>query len=95
MMFKDNNSNQSDKDIATQKPNSKRIKISDVAKAKTAKLCDCPNSEPEEVKIDINEHIPGCCFRKRSSQYAIKTSVIPSKIVDGFSLGVVLGGEYY
>jgi hypothetical protein len=97
MMFKDSNSNQFDKDIATQKPN--KVKVDDVAaaaaKANTRRLCDCPGSEPGKVKIDINEHIPGCRFRNRSSQCAIKTSVIPTKIVDGCSLGIVLGEEYY
>jgi hypothetical protein len=65
-----------------------------VAKFHTHKLCNCPGSESGKVKIDINEHIPGCRFRKRSSQYATKTSVIPSKIIDGCSLGIALGEGY-
>jgi hypothetical protein len=94
MMSRDNNSYQSDKDIAIQKPD--KVKIDDdAAKANAHKLCDCPGSEPGKVKIDIDGHIPGCRFRKLSTQYATKTSVIPSKIVDGCSLGIVLGEEYY
>jgi hypothetical protein len=99
MMFKDSNSNQFDKDIATQKPN--KVKVDDVAaaaaKANTRRLCDCPGSEPGKVKIDIDEHIPGCRFWKRSGsrQYGTKTLVIPSKIRDGCSLGVVLGEENF
>lgn len=73
---------------------SKRL-FKDVAKAKTRKLCDCPDSEPGKVKIDTDKHVPGCRFRKRSSQYATKTSVIPSKIVDGCSLGIMLREECY
>jgi hypothetical protein len=89
MMFKDNYHNRVSKFIATQKPN--KVKVDDVAaKANTRKLCKCPRSEPEKVKIDIDEHSPECRFRKRSSRYATKTSVIPSKIVGGCSLGVVL-----
>ncbi len=73
-----------------------KVKVSDVAAtAYTDKLCNCPNSEPGKVKIDIDEHLPGCRFRKRSSRYAMKTSVIPSKIVDGCSLGIALGEECY
>jgi hypothetical protein len=101
MMFKDSYHNRVSKFISTQKPN--KVKANDVAaaaaavtaKANTRKLCECPGSEPGKVKIDIDEHSPGCRFRKWSSQYAMKTSVIPSKIVDGCSLGVVLGKEYY
>jgi hypothetical protein len=92
-MFKDNYHNRVSKFIATEKPS--KVKVDDVAKANTRKLCNCPGSEPGKVKIDIDEHLPGCRFRKRSSQYATKTSVIPSKIVDGCSLGIVLGEEYY
>ena len=66
-----------------------------IAKVTPIRLCNCPGSEPGKVKIDIDQHLTSCRFRKRSSQYATKTSVIPSKIVDGCSLGIMLGEEYY
>lgn len=92
-MSKGNYNNPKDNFFAIQKPD--KVKVDDVAKVNAQKLCDCPGSEPGKVKIDINEHVPGCRFRKLSSQYATKMSVIPSKIVDGCSLGIVLGEENY
>jgi hypothetical protein len=91
-MSEDNYHNRFDKHIVSQKPN--KVKVDNAAKASTDRLCKCAGSEPGKVKIDINEHIPGCRFRKRSSQYVTKTSVIPSKIVDGCILGIVCE-EYY
>jgi hypothetical protein len=92
-LVKDNNSKQSDKVIVTQKPNI--VKVDDVAKAKTAKRCDCPNSEPGKVKLDIEAHQYGCHFRKKlqTGQFTVNTSVTPKKINDGYSLGIVLGEE--
>jgi hypothetical protein len=94
VMYRDNYHNPKDNFFATQKPNEAKVS-NGAAKAGAEKLCNCPGSEPRKVKIGINEHIPGCRFRGRSSRYATKTSVIPSKIVDGCSLGVVLGEENY
>ena len=94
-MSKDNNSNLSDKDIATQKPNSKRIKISDVAaKASTARLCNCLGSKPGIVNSDIYAHEPRCRFRKKiaSGRYTVSTSVMPRRLNDGYGLGVVIPG---
>jgi hypothetical protein len=71
-----------------------RFRIADdtAAKAKTntGKLCECPGSKPGEIKIDTDQHLPGCRFRKRSIRYATKCSVIPREIRDGFCLGVVM-----
>jgi hypothetical protein len=93
MMFKDNYHNHVSKFIATQKPNNK-VKVDDVAaKANTRKLCECPGNEPGKVKIDVNQHMPTCRFRKRCSQYATKTLAVPDEIRDGCSLGIVLRGE--
>ena len=64
------------------------------ATASTHRLCDCPGSEPGKIKVDINEHKPGCRFRKLSNKYASNTSVIPNTIRDGCSLGVMLREEY-
>jgi hypothetical protein len=70
MMFKDSNSNQFDKAIATQKPN--KVKVNDVAtaaavtaKSNTRKLCDCPGSEPGKINLDVSAHLPGCWIRKK------------------------------
>jgi len=63
------------------------------AKANPGKLCDCLGSQPGKVKIDIDQHLAGCHFRTRSRRYASKTSAIPNRIVDGFSLGIVVFGE--
>jgi hypothetical protein len=81
--------NQFDKEIAAKKSD----RVVDVAKASKDKLCNCAGSEPGKVKIDTDKHVQGCRFRKLSNQYAARTSVIPNKIVDGFSLGVAIGSE--
>jgi hypothetical protein len=75
------------------KDNNRKRVFKDVAKANTAKLCKCPGSQPGKIIADIGAHLRGCRFRKRSSQYATKTSVIPSKIIDGNSLAVAIGAE--
>jgi hypothetical protein len=79
--------------IAAQKPT--RSRYDDVAKAKTGKLCDCPNSQPGKINLDIFAHEPGCWIRERleSGKYTVNTSVIPHKIIDGNSLEVAIGGE--
>lgn len=58
------------------------------------RFCNYPTSEPGKIKVDINEHVIGCRFRRLSSKYAGNTSVIPNTIRDGCSLGVVLREEY-
>ena len=96
-IVKDNNSEQSHKDIVTKKPNS-RVMISGVAaNVNLRKLCDCPNSEPGKVNTDIGVHEPGCHIRKRlqTGRYMVNTSVTPQKFNDGCSLGVAIGGEDY
>jgi hypothetical protein len=77
------------KHIAIQSPN--KLKVDDVAKADLRKLCDCPNSEPGKVKLDIEAHQHGCHFRKKlqSGQFTTNTSVTPAKFNDGCNLGVV------
>jgi hypothetical protein len=65
----------------------------DIAKATPVRLCNCPGSEPGNVKIDIDEHLPRCRFRKQSSRYTTGTLAIPDKILDGCSLGVVIREE--
>jgi hypothetical protein len=90
-MSESNYHNRFDKDIVTKRPN--KVRVDDIAKASTDRLCSCPGNEPGKVKIDIDEHIPGCRFRKRSSQYATKMSVIPRNITDGCSLGAATGLE--
>ena len=67
------------------------------AKANTKKLCDCPGSEPGKVKIDLDEHVRGCRFwrRSHSSAYGMKHSAVPSDIRDGSRLGLVLGEENF
>ena len=59
------------------------------------KLYDCPNSEPRKISADIRAHQIGCIIRKRiqTGQYTVDTSVIPTKINDGCSLGVAITGE--
>jgi hypothetical protein len=61
----------------------------------TAKLCDCPGSEPGKVKVDADKHLIGCHFRKKSGsgRYTASMSVIPDKITAGFGLGFIIGGE--
>jgi hypothetical protein len=79
---------------ATVKGNNHNRVFKDVAaKANPGKLCNCPSSEPGKVKIDVDQHLAGCRFRTRSRRYASKTLAIPNRIVDGFSLGVVVFGE--
>jgi hypothetical protein len=57
---------QLDKDIATQKPNSKE-KLDDVAaKTSTTKLCNCRGSEPGKVSADIDAHKIGCILEGES-----------------------------
>jgi hypothetical protein len=80
---------------ASVKDNNRNRVFKDVAKASPIRLCNCPGSEPGKVKIDIDQHLTSCRFRKRNNRYASKTSVIPSKIVEGCSLGIVLGEEHY
>jgi hypothetical protein len=67
------------------------------AKANGRKLCDCPNSEPGKINLDINAHLGGCNIRKKlqSGRFTMNTSVTPSKFTDGCNLGVALGEEYY
>lgn len=72
------------------KKSSNKVRVDDVAKASTDRLCNCPGSEPGKVKIDIDEHLLGCRYRKRSFRYTSKTLAIPNKILDGCSWGVVL-----
>ena len=87
-MSEDNYHNRFDKHISsTQSPN--KVRVDDVTKTSTDRLCSCPGSKAGKVKIDIDEHIQGCRFRKRSrsSQYGRQTSVIPNKFVDGCRLG--------
>jgi hypothetical protein len=96
MMSRDSNSYQSDKDIATQKPNNNVEPSGDVAaKASTDKLCNCHDSKPGIISSELSDHEIGCHIRKRilTGRYAIKTSVIPHRIRDGCSLGVAPGGE--
>lgn len=87
--------NRLSKFIANKKPN--RLKVDDVTKAKTGKLCHCPGSEPGKISLDISTHEPGCRIRKRlqSSRFTVNTSVMSKKINDGFSLGVVLRQEHF
>jgi hypothetical protein len=54
MILKDNNSSQSDKDIATQKPRNK-VNVEDAAEVSTHRLCNCPRSEPGIVSWDIDD----------------------------------------
>jgi hypothetical protein len=70
---------------------SKRI----AAKVNPNKLCDCPSSELGKVSSDTRDHETGCHIRKRilTGRYGDDTSVIPRKINDGYSLGVMVGGE--
>jgi hypothetical protein len=70
-----------------------KVNVKDVAKSNLHKLCDCPNSEPGKVKLDIQAHQQGCHIRKKlqTGQFTITTSVTPRKIRDGYCLGVVLG----
>jgi hypothetical protein len=58
-------------------------------------LCYCPHSEPGKVSANISDHKIGCHIRKRlhTGRYTVSTSVMPKKISDGYSLGVVIGGE--
>lgn len=62
------------------------------AKANTGKLCNCPNSEPSKINLDISAHKSDCWIRKRlqTKGYIVDTSVEPRKFNDGYSLGVVL-----
>jgi hypothetical protein len=92
-MSKDNCHNRFDKFIAGKN----KVKVDGVAKAKTAKLCDCPNSEPGRVKLDIEAHQYGCHFRKKlqTGHFTINTYVMPKKITDGYNLGIVLGEEEF
>jgi hypothetical protein len=95
-MSEDNYQNRISKFIATQKPN--RVKVSDVAaKACTDKLCNCLNSEPGKIKLNIEAHQYGCRFWKktRSSRFSVNTSVVPRKINDGYGLGFVIRKEGY
>jgi hypothetical protein len=72
------------------------VKVSDVAaKACTDKLCNCHSSKPGIISSELSDHEIGCRIRKRilTGQYTTKTSVIPSKIRDGCSLGVAIGAE--
>jgi hypothetical protein len=87
--------NRLSKFIAAQKPD--RLKVDDVARAKMGKLCDCPNSQPGKINLDIVAHELDCWIRKRlqSGRFTVNTSVIPKKINDGFSLGVVSREENY
>ena len=78
---------------ASVKDNNRNRVFKDIAKASPIKLCNCPSSKLGKVKIDVDQHLAGCRFRTRSRPYASKMSAIPSKIVDGFSLGVVVFGE--
>lgn len=98
-VFKDNNSEQSDKVIVAEKPSRMIIyhNVAAAAKANTSKLCDCHNSEPGKISLDIFAHESGCHIRKRlqTGRYTVNTSVTPRKISDGFSLGVAIGGEDY
>ena len=75
------------------KDNNRKRVFKDVAKANTAKLCKCPGSQPGKIIADIGAHLRGCRFRKRSLRYTTKTLAIPNKILDGCSLGVVVGEE--
>jgi hypothetical protein len=59
-------------------------------KVNPTKFCDCPGSEPRKIIANVNAHLPGCRYRKLSSRYTTNESVVPDKIVDGYSLGVVL-----
>jgi hypothetical protein len=101
-VFKDNSSEQSHKDIVTEKKPSRVMIYGDdvaaaaaAAKANTCKLCDCPNSEPGKINLDIYAHLLGCHIRKRlqTGRFTVNTSITPKKINDGYNLGVVLGGE--
>lgn len=96
MMFKGNSSKRALKDIVPQKSGN-RVKVDNdvAAKVNLHKFCDCAGSEPGKIIANIDAHLPGCRYRNRSSRYTIAESAIPSKIVDGYSLGVVLGEGYY
>jgi hypothetical protein len=76
-------------------PQSNKLDVDDVAKASTHTLCSCPGSEPGKVKIDIDKHVSGCRFQRRSLSrfYGIRESVIPGEIRDGCRLGLALGQE--
>lgn len=78
---------------ASVKDNNHNRVFKDVGKVSPIKLCDCPGSQPRKIIADIRAHLPGCCFRKRSSRYTTKTLAIPNNILDGWSLGIVLGQE--
>jgi hypothetical protein len=71
------------------------VNVDDIAKIKTGKLCDCPNSQPGKINLDIFAHESGCWIRGRleSGKYTVNTSVIPHIIIDGNSLGVAIGAE--
>jgi hypothetical protein len=91
----DNYHDRVSKFIAIQKPN--KVKVSDVAaKASADKLCNCHSGKPGIISSELSDHEIGChIIRKRilTGQYSIKTSVIPRKVRDDFSLGVAIGGE--
>lgn len=72
-----------------------RSKKSVAARTSATKLCNCPRSEPGKVSIDPNDHLYGCRFLRRawSSRYGTKMLVVPGKIRDGYSLGVVMREE--
>jgi hypothetical protein len=60
------------------------------------RFCDCSNSSPGKISADIDSHEPGCNIRKKlqTGKYTTNVSVVPRKINDGCSLGVVLGEEF-
>ncbi|HEY7108288.1 MAG TPA: hypothetical protein VH415_02555 [Nitrososphaeraceae archaeon] len=54
------------------------------AKVNNIRYCYCPGSEPGKVKADPAAHLSNCRFRKNK----IINISTPSKISDGYSLGV-------
>ena len=52
------------------------------------RLCNCPNSEPGKIKLDISEHLLSCKIRKKILRFTDNTFAVPSEISGGYSLGV-------
>jgi hypothetical protein len=59
-MSEDNYHNRFDKRIVNH--NSNKVRVDDVARASTDRLCNCSSSEPGKVKIDTDKHVPGCAL---------------------------------
>jgi hypothetical protein len=95
-IVKDNSSEHSHKDIVTKEKKPSRVMIYGdsiiAAKANTHRLCNCPNSEPGKISLDICAHESDCWIRKRllTKHYTVETSVTPEKFNDGYMLGVVV-----